>query len=35
MAVTTGDPVGKAGSPPAVCAECLTLCREIRAGHLA
>jgi hypothetical protein len=34
MAATTSDPVGKANSPPAVCAECLTLCREIRAEHL-
>lgn len=31
LVATTGDPVGKANSPPSVCAECLTLCQEIHA----
>ena len=35
LATSVGNPVGKAGSDATICAECLALCREIHAEHLA
>jgi ClpX C4-type zinc finger len=35
LAATVDNPAGKAGGDAAICSECLTLCQEIHAEHLA